>query len=101
MFGLDEKELRILKSCFSHQPLVSKAVVFGSRAMGNYKRGSDIDIAIFGDGITGREQSEIINEFEESNLPYEMDILIYDSIKSGELKKHIQEYGKELYRRKK
>lgn len=31
---------------------INKAIIFGSRAIGNYKKGSDIDLAITGDKIT-------------------------------------------------
>ena len=100
MFGLNKKDMDFICECISHQALVERAVVFGSRAMGNYKKGSDIDIAIFGKEVTNREQSFIIDELEESTLPYEVDLVIYEKIENEKLRQHIMEYGIEIYSKK-
>jgi predicted nucleotidyltransferase len=78
-------------------PEIEKAKIFGSRAIGNYKRGSDIDIAIIGNNITFGTVLRLKNYLEDSTLPYFVDILDYKSIKNQELKKHIDEKGIELY----
>lgn len=76
---------------------IEKIVVFGSRVLGNAKKGSDIDIALFGKGITPRivaRFSYLLNE--ETTIPYFMDILHYEGSKNVELKAHIDDYGVEL-----
>ena len=78
-------------------PEIEKVVIFGSRAMGNYKKGSDIDIAIFGKNITFRVLSDIhymLNE--EIPVPYFFDIIHFESLKTEKLKKHIETKGKLL-----
>jgi predicted nucleotidyltransferase len=79
---------------------VDKAVVFGSRAIGNYKKGSDIDIAIFGEKVTRKtmyELGDLLNE--EYPLPYFFDILHYEETNNEKLIEHIDSVGKEIYRR--
>lgn len=51
MFGLKEKDIKQLNYCFSKFEEIEKSIVFGSRAMGNYKNGSDVDIALIGEKI--------------------------------------------------
>lgn len=77
---------------------VQKAAIFGSRSIGNYKNGSDIDIAIYGANITADLVNEISVELNEKlPLPYYFDIVHYDSLKHDGLKEHIDKYGKSFY----
>ncbi len=66
--------------------------------MGNYKNGSDIDITLFGKEMSGELLYKIRNEFEELNLPYKIDVSIFDDIDNQKLKDHIFRVRKELYR---
>ena len=50
-FGLPEKTLATLRGILYQYPSVEKAVIYGSRAKGNYRRGSDIDLTLLGDGL--------------------------------------------------
>ena len=54
MFGLIERDIEYIVKAMKKFNEIEKAIVFGSRAMGNYKKGSDVDIAIIGDGIDRR-----------------------------------------------
>lgn len=99
MFGLQEWELSELRDCLRNVPEIRRAVVFGSRAMGNYKEGSDVDLALFGEDLSFREISRILNEMEESSFPYVLDLLIYDRIDNPKLREHIDHFGRELYQR--
>jgi predicted nucleotidyltransferase len=50
--------------------------VFGSRAKQTTKRFADLDLAFdMGRPLTRREQSELADEFEESDLSYKVDIV--------------------------
>lgn len=96
-FGLTEKEMEIVHGVFRQFPRIKKIIIFGSRAMGNFKKGSDIDLAIVGkaeDDLVTRI-SGILNE--ETTLPYKFDIVHYETISSIELKRHIDEQGKLFY----
>ena len=68
---------------------VKKAVLFGSRAKGTNKHGSDVDIAVIGDK---KRVSYALNE--ETNLPYFFDVIDMDEIVSQNLREHIQRAGK-------
>jgi len=52
MFGLLDRDIEYIKEGISKFETIEKAIIFGSRSMGNYKKGSDVDIAIFGEQIT-------------------------------------------------
>ncbi|MBL4953476.1 nucleotidyltransferase domain-containing protein [Neobacillus sp. YIM B02564] len=101
MFGLLERDLEFLLKAFSSFKEVEKAVLFGSRAMGNYKKGSDVDIAIIGEDVTRKTLYglyDLLNE--EYPLPYFFDILIYDEISNPKLREHIESVGQVIYQRK-
>lgn len=99
-FGLFNKDVEIIISVLSKQPKVDKAYLFGSRVKGNYKNGSDIDLALKGRDL----DFNIINEIsyllnEETQLPYKFDVLNYHTINEPDLKDHIDRLGIELYRK--
>ncbi len=74
--------------------------MFGSRAMGNYRKGSDIDIAIKGDRVSSRTITNLSARLNERlPLPYQYDIVDYSHIESQALKHHIDEHGVEIWRR--
>lgn len=99
-FGIYERSFsEILKELQKHTEL-EKVVIFGSRAMGNYKKGSDIDIAIFGKNITYELLAKIhYNLNEEIPTPYFIDVLHFETTENEELKKHILNEGKIIYQK--
>lgn len=96
-FGLSFKTTEKINSVFQNHPQIDKAIIYGSRAKGNYKRGSDIDITLVGENLTITELFKIENELDDLLLPYMIDLSIYHKLKSEGLIEHIQQYGKELY----
>lgn len=96
-FGLSQKSLSEVIGVFRNYMEIDEAKLFGSRAMGNFKNGSDIDIAILGDAISLSLILKPKNDFEESSLPYFVDIVNYNSISNPELKRHIDQNGITLY----
>lgn len=77
---------------------IEKAVLFGSRAKGNFKNGSDIDIAIFGNDLNSDIDYKISYQLnEETNMPYKFDILIFNKIQEAALIDHISRIGIEIY----
>jgi len=99
-FGIPEKILEIILSGLKQFSEIEKAVIFGSRATGNYKNGSDIDIAIFGTNVTFNTVARlhgILNE--QAPIPYFVDIIDFNSINNEELKKHIEDHGVTFYER--
>ena len=78
-------------------PKIRKAVLYGSRAIGNYSEGSDIDIAIFGSDLEFNDQLDISIALEDLDFPYSFDIIRYDKIKNNDLKAHIDRKGIVIY----
>ncbi|MDR1321736.1 MAG: nucleotidyltransferase domain-containing protein [Gracilibacteraceae bacterium] len=75
---------------------VSRAVVFGSRAKGNWRDNSDIDIAVFGDVNIGG----LLTDLDELPTPYKFDVVNYETIIHQPLREHIDRSGVELYSRR-
>ena len=96
-FGLLPKEYQIISRILEKYLLSSQSVVvYGSRAKGNYKETSDIDLVIKGDykkDIIGN----LLDEIDESNFPYLCDISYFEKITSQNLKEHINRVGKVFY----
>ena len=93
MFGLEkrsEDELRAILIMHG----VEKAVIFGSRGRGDYKKNSDIDIAVFGD-FTSTEINLIRWDIEESRIIYLVDLVHFEKVTDEEFKNSILE-GKEF-----
>ena len=91
--GYDEI-IKIIDQCKS----INKVIIYGSRAKGNFKEGSDIDLTLKGN-VTADDFSDLIKSLDDSYLPYKFDISIYDDIKSESLKEHIIRAGKTFYTR--
>lgn len=87
MFGLRDEDIEQIKKILISNK-IKKAILFGSRAKGNYKVGSDIDIAIEGDA---NRVSYALNE--ESNLAYFFDVVNIKNIKNSNLIEHIKRVG--------
>ncbi|WP_084574098.1 nucleotidyltransferase domain-containing protein [Sporomusa malonica] len=98
--GLQDADLVYIISRLEDFPEIKKAVVFGSRAKGNYKAGSDIDIAIFGEDISFSTIARLHYQLEEEGpLPYFFDIVDYTHSTHKELQNHIESVGKTIFER--
>ena len=99
-FGLSAKTIDLIITTLNQFPQIERAVIFGSRAKGNYKNGSDIDIAIYGKEINFDlivRLGSILNE--DLPIPYKVDIINYEILKNKELKKRIEQEGKTIFSR--
>lgn len=100
MFGLLDRDIEYIKKALIKFNEIEEVVVFGSRAMGNYKKGSDIDIAIIGELVTSKTIFELADYLNDVYpLPYFFDILNYNFITNEKLKNHIDNEGKVIYSR--
>lgn len=97
-FGLSETDLEYIINTIEHFPEIEKAVIFGSRAKGNYKPGSDVDIAIYGKKVTFDILSKLHSMLEDSSpMPYMFDIVDYTHSNHKELKEHIKRAGRVIW----
>ena len=100
VFGLAEQDLAYIVEVIGEFPEIRKAAVFGSRAKGTFKKGSDIDIAIFGEEISFTTIAGLHDKLEEqSPMPYFFDIVDYTHSTHQELKQHIDRVGKIIVER--
>jgi uncharacterized protein len=95
-FGLTDEDMETILAIFSKYPQIEKAVIYGSRARGNYKRGSDVDIALTGDleEVLWQISAELN---EETLMPYKFDIKHLDKHMNIELNEEIKKYGKLIF----
>lgn len=98
--GLTKEDIYNIKSVFSNYPQIEEALLYGSRAMGNYKPASDIDISLIGDEIDLSLINQIEFDLDDLMLPYKFDLSIYHEIKNPEFLDHINRVGKNIYKRK-
>lgn len=98
MFGLSEHILSLLRAYFEKQPELQEVWIYGSRAMGRQRPGSDIDLAI----VTTSQQDlsgHIKTDLEDLPTPYTFDVIDYNRISHKPLKDHIDRVRKQLYSR--
>ena len=98
MFGLYSKSFQEIISILEKHPNIDKVVIYGSRAKGNYKEGSDVDLTLFGE-LEYNAIRKLKHELEDSNIPYLFDISLYDNLKSESLKEHIDRVGQIFYKK--
>lgn len=97
--GLKDETIESICEVFAHHPLVEKALLYGSRAMGNFKPGSDIDLTLLGDSLTSTELGVIEEELDDLLLPYQIDLSIFHRIENTDLREHIERVGVVFYRK--
>ena len=98
-YGLTEIELSKLHGAFSRYKDIDKVVLYGSRAKGNYKQFSDVDITLVGDTLTHNSWSRLSTDIDDLSLPYQFDISIYHTLANSDLIDHIQRIGKTIYQK--
>lgn len=95
-YGLSENILVKINKVLDQFPAVDKAVIYGSRAKGNFRPSSDIDLTLKGN-IDLQLLSRIILKLDDLLLPYKFDISIYNHITNVELLDHIDRIGQTLW----
>ncbi|MDR0497919.1 MAG: nucleotidyltransferase domain-containing protein [Treponema sp.] len=97
-FGLPNRTLDTIDFIFRKYPGIREVVLYGSRAKGNYRNGSDIDMALKTDSTFIRtDLLRISGDFDDSDIPYFVDVSIYEKLSNPDLKAHIDRVGKVLY----
>jgi len=95
--GLTNNELSKLHNIFSKYSDIEKVILYGSRAKGNYKQFSDVDITLLGYTITRTHLNKLSDEIDDLLLPYQFDINIFHTLKNPDLIDHIQRVGITIY----
>lgn len=96
-FGLPAATLDKLNSVFARHNAINAVLIYGSRAKGNYRAGSDIDLTIKGSEIPFAEFMQIEDQIDDLMLPYTVDLSQYHQLENADLIAHIDRVGVEIY----
>ncbi len=100
-FGLKQTTIDAINSVFNSFTEVDEAILYGSRAKGNYKNGSDIDITLKGKNLNINTLNKISLVIDDLLLPYTLDLSILKQIKNPDLIAHIERVGIVFYEKEK
>lgn len=95
-FGLPEGILQAIIKELQDKENVIRAVIFGSRARGDYKYNSDIDLAVY---CEGKLPAMLWLNLDKAAGIYKIDVVDMNSSLDEKLRQRIEEHGIEIYRR--
>lgn len=98
--GLKERHRAAVIDIIAGNARVERAVLFGSRATGSFRPASDVDVALFGDRLSMSDQIALAAAMEDLAIPQRVHLLLYGTVDSIALRKHIETEGIEWYRRR-
>ena len=96
MFGLYPNSYKKILSIFNKYENIEKVIIYGSRAKGDFKEGSDIDLTLIGD-LNYIDLINLKHDLEDSSIPYLVDLSIFKELKTESLLEHIKRVGKVFY----
>jgi predicted nucleotidyltransferase len=96
-YGLNAETVAKIHGVLSRHPQIEQATLYGSRAKGNYRNGSDIDLCLVGETLTLTQLLKIENELDDLLLPYKIDLSLFHALDNPELVDHIRRVGKVFY----
>lgn len=97
-FGLSDAVVNRIRFAFSHVPEIEKVLIYGSRAKGTNRAGSDIDLTIIGD-VSFEQFNRLTAEIDDLNLLYKTDLSLHHHIEDRDLLEHIARVGKVFYQK--
>ncbi len=97
--GLPAETVKQISSVLAHFPAVEKAVLFGSRAKGTHKPGSDIDLSLMGEALDWRTVGKIYDALDDLLLPYRFSLILFDRNTDPDVAAHIARVGVPLFQR--
>jgi uncharacterized protein len=96
-FGLTATVLAMLREVFANYPAVTEVRLYGSRAKGNFRPSSDIDLSIMDKAVTDTQLMKMENDIDDLPLPYSVDLSLFHHIDNPTLAEHILRIGKVFY----
>ncbi|OIN91969.1 MAG: hypothetical protein AUJ20_09155 [Comamonadaceae bacterium CG1_02_60_18] len=98
-FGLSARALALLRGLLARYPQIRLARIYGSRAKGNYREGSDIDIALDAPDMPFDTYLKLCGEIDDLLLPWDVDLTLLSHIDHPDLLKHIERVGQVLWQK--
>lgn len=92
-FGLSARVRAEFQEVFSRYPDIDKVLIFGSRARGGFRDGSDIDLAVFAPGMPDSTFTRLWQEVEGLPLVFKVDLLHWDRLGNPVLKDKVLREG--------
>ena len=96
-FGLSDTVISELQGVFRRHPNIQEVIIFGSRAKGNYREGSGIDLAAVGNNLDYNQLLSILIEIDDLELLYQVDLLDYQKHANTPIGEHIDRVGQVFY----
>ena len=96
-YGLSDHDIKAIQAVFKRHSKIEKAILYGSRATGNYRPASDIDLTLQGEHLDFSDLVAIDNELDDLLLPYTIDLSLYHQIENPDLIAHINRVGRVFY----
>ncbi|WP_027340617.1 nucleotidyltransferase domain-containing protein [Halonatronum saccharophilum] len=97
-FGLKEEVVEEIVRVIGQEEKIEKAVIFGSRARGDWRKGSDIDIGIYAKGMDSKDFNLLRDELEQLDIIYKIDVVDVYGLSKERLVDNIEEEGKAIYK---
>ena len=92
-YGLPQATIEAIVNVLANYAEVEKVVLYGSRAKGNYRNGSDIDLTLEGERLNLSILQKIETELDDLMFPYKIDASLKSQIQNPELLDHINRVG--------
>lgn len=99
-FGLSPKTIHAIGEVFSRHREIERAILFGSRAKGNYKPGSDIDLVLYGSGLGQRTLNLVYGELDDLPIPHGFSLVLDGKLTDPEVRAHVDRVGVVFYERR-
>ena len=96
-YGLSDRTLQKIHEVFKQYPQIEKAILYGSRATGTYRNGSDIDLTLCGKGLTHNILSKLDTDLDDLLLPYTIDLSVFSQIGNQDMVAQIERVGVNFY----
>lgn len=96
-YGLPQTATEAIKNVFKQYPSIKQVILYGSRAKGNYRVSSDIDLCIIDQSLKLTKLLEIENKIDDLLLPWKIDLSLKHTIDNQDLLEHIQRVGIMFY----
>ncbi|MBX7045817.1 MAG: nucleotidyltransferase domain-containing protein [Ignavibacteria bacterium] len=98
-FGLTDNDVQTINNIFRKFDTIDKVVIYGSRAKGSFKPGSDIDLIMEGNNLNLTLLNKVSSMLHDLPIPYIVDLSIKNKIEKKELLEHINRVGKVFYQK--
>jgi predicted nucleotidyltransferase len=93
-YGIESDDLNEIVQVIKQNKKITQIIHFSSRAKGNFRQGSDLDLALIASDLTLDELLDIKVNLYELMLPFNVDLVNYNKISNNDLLEHINRIGK-------